>query len=267
MRISTASLAAVAALIAPPSVAFEWAAFGTSARYEATEPAPGGGVFNRETGRLQGWRLELRGSAGAWGWLAAAGDDEGLLRYEGRTQLGLPLTTETALRRRQAEATGWRRIALADAVEGRIGLGAGEWRIARAIQPTVISAGLDEALRLRQALLVAGIGWQAAPSWRLQAQARLLRPLQRRLHVDGQFVFEPVTLEPAARTSSAWDAALHWAPQPGWQLELGVHGERLRVGESPGQVVWRRGLPVAEVRFPGSAQRSLRWQFGAAIAL
>ena len=71
------------------------------ARYVSDEPDPQGGVFNHEQGQLRRATLELRHTTSTWQLVAALRQASGVVDYTGQTQLGLPLSTQTDLSRRE----------------------------------------------------------------------------------------------------------------------------------------------------------------------
>lgn len=228
-------------------------------------------VFNRESGTLPGWWVQLERADDDGGHLAVQWrQSEGRLDYAGYTQAGLPLQTRTRLRRQQlrldlpgvATAVPWRGL--------RLTLAAGPLldalREVRAIQPTPRSLPLTETL---DSLLLGAWGQlrlQAGPQLTLGLEARALRPLHQTLEVDSHGLLDTHVLRPSAAGAATLSWRLTWQADPHWAVELAHEREYRRIGTAPAVAVSRDGLPAGLSAYPGSRQASSVWQAGLTLS-
>lgn len=248
------------ALLALPlgAAGFTLEAGPAAGRYDSVERLGGMAVLNRETGSLRGAVLAARAEGGPLAFGLRVERLAGTVAYEGRTQIGLPLSTETRLVRRSAEIT----LAPADpwplfGLQWRPALGWQGLRVHRAIQPSAVSTALTETLR-RHAL---GLSMQAAATagrlaW--TAEAGGAWPVSQRLAVDSFGVLDRFALQPEGGDRLTLRLAVAWALGGGWRLQAEGGRERDRVGASPAALVTRGGVPAAISLYPGSRQWSGR---------
>lgn len=263
-------LSSVAALVVLPCAAlpaqatsFDLALQAGSARYTSEEFLPDGRLFNREQGRLGQSQLTglLRLSAG-WEAALQLRQASGTVDYQGQTQMGLPLFTQTRLVQEDGSLRLHRRgPAWGGAIEWALGGGVGALRVGRDIQPTPISSRLTETLRARhwllggelartQSILGVPVRGALALEWR--------KPWRQTLSVDTHGVLDGVlVLEPARRSAWRGGLSLEAQLQPGWRLGLNLSADLYQPGASAGQVVYRNGIPVGQASYPGSRQHTL----------
>jgi|GEM_PF-2253338 len=225
-------------------------------------------VLNRERGDLVGAHVQLGMSSGAGTLAIDLQQAGGGLDYNGLTQLGLPLNTQTRLRMERvglAASPAWPRMPLADGLL-TAQLGLQQLRIDRRIEPTARSAGLREQLRLD--LIAVGLRWRQplAAQTRIQLDLGWLQPVDARLRVDTGGVIDGYTLRPRHRGWPTADAALHCALGGGLSASIGLRLEQPRIGSSPPLAITRLGRPAGISSYPGSRQRwhglalGLTWQ-------
>lgn len=263
----------LAATVAPVQAQLQVLAGVGRADYRAEELDGSGGIFNRESGHLNGDLLGLRWAVDDRALELVWARQAGSLRYDGFTQLRLPLRTRTLLRRERWEALLWQRGTATDALPGLqwlLGGGAAQQQTRRDIQATAISSRLLETLQQTEALLGAELALQgslAARPLQLRARALWSRPLRQTLDVAPDGAFDPLRLQPRARQGWHWALALAWQAAPSLNLAL-VHEQTLmRVGASDSQVIWRQGFPIGLVSYPGSTQRLRQWSMQLVAAI
>ncbi|WP_425257941.1 hypothetical protein ACPOLB_20770 [Rubrivivax sp. RP6-9] len=228
-------------------------------RYDARESTPSGFVLNRDSGVLRGGTLALHAAVGAWRPGLALQALDGTLRYDGRTQIGLPLQTRTGLQWRRAAWTlePAASVALGPlALQPRLSLA--RLRLERAIAATPVSLPTTETLQATTLGLGATATWTAGTlAWQAGLDGR--RPLRQRLEVDTFGVLDPYALRPQSRWSTQVLGAVAWTPHPGWTLRLGARREALNLGASQAALVTADGRPAAVSAYPGSRQRLRGW--------
>ena len=208
------------------------------------ERADDGRQLVKETGPML--RLSLAGqvnlsSGGALrGELAAAG---GELDYQGRTQGGVPLNTDS--RHRDLEATlAWRPFAPANWGEGWIVLRTLQQRRQIASTPTV--GGLDETATL----VLPGIRWVGdfqAASWRLRPSFELRTSVHHSVDVDYRGVFDAQELDGGRRDELQLGVEASAAGSP-WSWSLAWTRARQKASDT--DTVRRAGVAVGTVRQP-----------------
>jgi hypothetical protein len=226
------------------------------ARYEATETAPGGFVLNRDSGVLRGGSVALTQPLAAdWRLRLLLQSLHGSLRYDGLTQLGLPLTTSTGLRLQRAElalaAAAW---AVPGGFELVPALALGEQRIERAIAATPASLPTTETMHSRFIAIDAAMR-RSFGSAALQLALRAAVPLRQRLDIDTFGVYDSYSLQPQRQGSTRLTLRGEWAFAPGWTLAAEAGSETLKFGNADGRLVTAGGQPAAISSYPGSRQR------------
>jgi hypothetical protein len=121
----------------------------------------------------------------------------GTITYDGQTQSGTPLTTDTEERIVDVSAlikfhTGRSK----DSLRVIEGLGYREWR--RDIQPTNISSRLYEVYRWRYLMLGMEADVFHNGQWKASFDLRLTRPVHPTIEIDAS-IYDPLTLELGAR--------------------------------------------------------------------
>jgi hypothetical protein len=219
-------------------------------RYVAEEPAPSGGLLNREEGELASRSLGLLQRGGDWAWHVTHRQDSGTVEYRGRTQLGLPLRTSTDLGREEFTLGGEHAWPLSDVgLQFAFGTGVEQLRTRRHIRSTPLTGELIETLRTRQWVLAArathALSLDGRPL-RLGASLQAERPWSQRLRVDSSgLLFSALELRPASRWGGRLGVHAAWALGSG--LEIGAHIE---------QQVYRPGAATGSTAiYPGSVQK------------
>ena len=174
---------------------------------------------------------------------AGVGAAIGTLDYQGQTQGGTPLSTETG--HRDLDFTlAWRPLHASEWGEG--------WLVLRGAQQRRQIAGTSRAAGLREtsALLLPGIRWAhsfGAARWLWQPALELRASTRHRLEVDFGGVFDDADLEGGNRREAA--LALDMAA-PGSPWAFGITWTRTRQSASPQQALFRQGVRVGTVRQP-----------------
>lgn len=250
-----------------------WQVQALASNYKAEERI-GSLSFNRERGRLKGLSVGAQARKLGLEWSAHATREEGTVAYDGLTQFGLPLLTETRLTVDRWQA--WTRYevpAHGDRPGLHLGLGVGTLRIARAIRPSVLSLATTETLHVFHAGVLGEVhgdlpgakggspDTDAPGRWHLRATWQ--QPLQQRLDVQTFGVLDPYVLSPRRRDLFALEmgAAGHWTGQ--WTVSLLFEVRRWRFGESEVVPVSQGGAPAGLSRYPGSSQ----WMRGFALSV
>jgi hypothetical protein len=243
---------------APPS--FQWAAQASEAHYRAAETTSGS-TLDREQGELRGGQLEIKGEAG-WtsGW-AEVDSMAGKPAYQGQTQIGIPLSTQTRLSLTDIRfAAGPAAISLSAGDRVWLQVGMQQVRIGRNILATPQTGALEETLQSRSWLVRSE--WQHAfaghPALRLDGSAHYASPQSQSLQVNTFGVFDPLVLHPASGHEWAVDGGFSYEFPAGWRLRWGASYTQMRFGSSAAQLATRGGIPAAVASYPGSQQSVAR---------
>jgi hypothetical protein len=178
----------------------------------------------KETGLLPGVSFELGKNAPGFSPVFLFHFAANTVDYDGRTQGGSPLSTDT--RERISDFTLLLR-AKTEPVSGvvpgiSLGMGYREWR--RDIQPTPITARLFETYRWKYLQAGLFLHWRSNARWRLAVDASVLRPLDPSIeaYVAG---YDAITLDLNAEDSYRVSLPIHyrvsekttWVFEPYWQ--------------------------------------------------
>lgn len=167
----------------------------------------------------------------------------GTLDYDGQTQAGTPLRTETDHRDLELGAA-WRPLPPQAWGEGWVVLKVLEQR--RRIASTPVARGLDETSRL----LLAGVRWShalAAASWQWRPSVELRTSLRHRIEVDSGGFFDTMDLRGGRRHEAvlALDAS-----RPASPWSVGIAWTHARQSASPVQPLSRAGATIGTVFQP-----------------
>jgi hypothetical protein len=223
---------------------FSWGASAGVQQRRLVERDDSGGRLVEETGPLlrlgldAGWRLDNGGAV-----QAAAGVAAGTLDYEGQTQAGTPLTTDTGHRDLDF-SLGWRPLPAAAWGEG--------WLVLRVAQQRrqIASTSMARGLRETSLLVLPGVRWThafEAASWRWQPSLELRASARHRLEVDFGGTFDGAQLTGGRR----WEAALALdLAAPGSPWTFGIAWTHARQSASADQTLLRGGVPFGTVHQP-----------------
>lgn len=226
--------------------------------YRATERFESGAVFNEETGALRGARAEVGAQRGAWGFSLEGMQTSGTLDYDGRSQIGLPLQTQTDLRHTAWSAFVVRRF-LGELLE--LGGGIGGREMDRRIRSTPPSAlypfgtqGLNERLQSTEWRLAARVYWPTMFG-RFSIEGDGLRNVNGRLKADFLGTFDVRQVD--VPDWSTWVARVGWTHRFGAvQLRAYYEWQRFDVPASGTYPLTSGGNDAgATFRYPGSEQR------------
>lgn len=225
-------------------------------------------VLNQESGTLSGGALAVTGVWTPATLRLSARRLHGDIAYQGYTQLGLPLRTQTSLTWQDWHVWAGPTQAVQTSV-GNFGIavGAGRLVVTRAIRATARSLPLTETLRL--GLLSAGGDWQLAlpGGGTLHGQLQWKQALTRRLAVDSGTVFDPYDLAPRHGSWAGLGAGLQWPLAAGVHLVATLQHDALRVAAAPARAILRDGRLAGLSSYPGSRQRLQTVAIGLRLAL
>ena len=220
-----------------------WGATAGVQQRRLVERADDGRRLVEESGPMLRVALEAQWPLGAGAVRGFASVASGELDYDGQTQGGVPLRSQTGHRDLEA-GLAWRPGPGGRWGEGWLLLHLLEQR--RQIASTPVAGGLRETSRMT----LTGVRWAhafEAASWRWRPTAELRVALHHGLFVDFGGVFDAARLEGGRR----WDAALALdasAPQSAWSW--GLEWRHARQEASARQFVLRNGVPTGTVRQP-----------------
>ena len=228
----------------------------------AIERDAAGFALNEDRGPLTGAMLRWDAPRQAWWaqWTGLQGD----LRYAGRSQIGLPVVTVSAL--------DWQELALglqqrsaprpaADgawpgSIEADAGLALVHRRIRRDIAPSPFSTRLTETLGWWGLRLRVRAHWQWDERWHLELEGWGERGVRTRLDADFHAVAAPATVRPGAAGGQGRAVVLSWCPSPAWRFSLsGQDGTQRYAASAPVPFV-QNGQVSGSASYPGSVQRS-----------
>lgn len=236
--------AAAAGAQAPAAADPGWGVSVGAVHRRLVERADNGNRLLTESGPML--RLALDGQlrlAGGGALRAAVGVTSGRLDYDGQTQAGVPITTDSSHRDLDFDL-GWRPLAPAAWGEGWLVLHAVQQR--RQIASTPTAGGLRET----SILWMPGVRWShafAAGGWQWQPSVELRASVAHDLEVDYGGVFDTSDLEGGRRREVVLGLQATAAGSP-WQWSL--EWSHARQSASPRQVLYRGGAAVGTVRQP-----------------
>lgn len=227
-------------------------------RYNAAETASSGFVLDSEQGPLRGAALRL----GAQGYGLAAqtefGRQSGALHYEGRTQLGVPLQTQTDLALNETRVLAGPAGSL-DVLGAQLRVQGGVTlrEIRRDILATLLSSRATETLRNRT--WTGRLAWlqplAEQPAVALEASVQIEIPWHQDLTVNTYGALDPFVLAPASRPGWSADLRPTWTPAPGWRAWFEFDYAALRYGSGPAKPVFHDGQVAGIASYPGSLQQ------------
>jgi len=243
-RAACATLLALGAAAACADTEATWIASAGITHRHLVERADSGRQLVKESGTLALGRLGAQMRLASGGALQVDAEAAGgQLDYEGQTQGGQPLASDT----RDSDlalALSWRPLALAAWGEGWLGLRLQQQR--RQILATSAAGGLVETSQL----VLPGVRWSAAMSaagWRWQPAAELRASVHHALDVDFGGVFDSTHLQGGRRREFVLGLRAGPLDSP-WRFS--AEWLRARQSGSPSQDVHRAGVSVGVVRQP-----------------
>lgn len=226
--------------------------------FHAVERSGSGQVFNREDGVLTGQQLGLVLHSPWPAWLTWQQAD-GLLHYQGHTQIGLPLRTQTQWRRQQWQAgvdsptlplmTGW-----AAGLTARVGVFAGEQWQQRHILPGVWSTALTEDLRWPHLGAQLHLDAALTPQLAFWSRWALHHGPGGHLAVNFHGVADPAQLRPGAGWGQRIELGIQGQLATRLRWRVGVLRQQDRLGDSPSVPYQRGGHTQGSVYYPGAVQ-------------
>jgi hypothetical protein len=238
--------------------AAEWGAATSAVRgpYRAIERLDDGSTANTESGPLTGAHLTAWREGGGWRIGIAADRLSGRVDYRGRSQVGLPVRTHSRIGIDEIALDASRSLALVDTVTATATAAAGQRRIDRRIEPSLLSTPLTEVLNWRFAQIGAQARWAVSDRWTAAVGIRIEQGLTAKLDVDFHGVAEPVRLAPTlGHPGHRLNLELGRTIANDLGLVLIATHSRQAYGASSWQDYRRGGATVSRVRYPGSTQR------------
>lgn len=221
-----------------------------------------GATLDREYGLLPGLAAEVVYTRGRWFGRWGLHYHGGTVNYDGQTQGGVPVDTDTGTEILDTELSGgyrWLRLGHWSAsVYG--GLGYRHWD--RDIHSSPAAYGVFETYQWGYGLLGMSVARRFGTRDRLILDARATRTIGARVAVDFGGVFDPVTLEPADRFAGRLSLRLVHRVTRLWSLQVGPYVEWWRLGESPGRPLVQGGSPISTVFEPRSDTRLVGFELG-----
>jgi hypothetical protein len=232
-------------------LSFEFAESSGLTTYASTEKRDNGTTFNREKGLLVGPSLDAAASWGPWRLELVAGLAVGTVGYEGQTQLGLPIASDTRLRDTQLGASSVYRVGTTPLF---LGASLRSRRIDRRIAATPLAQGLHETLNEMEVGPLAGARWQWGFGLGVALRAEVLWTFHSTLDVDFEGAYDDGHL--ALPNHDAERAALEVSYLILPDVEGVAEGvaEVFRPGRSNTVPLTEEGVPVGVYVYPGSVQ-------------
>lgn len=235
---------AAAAAQALPARYGDWTASAGVQHRRLVERADNGARLVTESGAMLALRLQRELPLARGGALQArVGIAAGRLDYDGQTQGGVPLASDTGHRDLEA-GLAWRPWPVAGWGEAWVSLDVLQQR--RQIASTATARGLRET----STLLLPGLRWVAsfeAAGWQWRPAARLRASAHHRLRIAYGGAFDDSDLRGGQRWESQLALGLSRPGSP-WQWELAwTHA---RQAASAWQPITRGGVPAGNVRQP-----------------
>jgi hypothetical protein len=221
-----------------------WGVTAGVAHRRLVERAANGDRLLKESGPMLRLALDAQMRVGAGGALRAElGVATGKLDYDGQTQGGAPVSTDS--RHRDLDFTlGYRPLSAATWGEGWLVLRALQQR--RRIASTATVGGLDET----STLWMPGLRWTHtldAGGWRVRPSVELRASVHHDLEIDYGGVFDASDLKGGRRREIVLGLDF---TQAGSAWQWGIEWTRSRQSASPSQALHRGGIAVGSVRQP-----------------
>jgi len=171
----------------------------SSQNFHYKETDAQGAMLDREDGLLPGVEIAARIRNGRYTSLITASLHGGTITYDGQTQGGSSLTTDTQERIADVAVSIMRTID-PSSTSPRLSAGFGyrEWR--RDIQPTNFTSGLYETYRWPYWMLGVNADFLQNGHWKAGLDWRLMRPIYPTIEIEADG-FDPLTLDLGARLS------------------------------------------------------------------
>jgi hypothetical protein len=214
-----------------------------------------GRLLDREDGFLPGLKIGLSGRSGAWEFSAGGTYHAGRVGYEGRTNLGSPLRTNTDEKITDLSLIGGRWFSPIPVHPIRAYFGVGYRRWQRDILPAGSVLGLSETYRWGYALVGANaLMWQKGSlAW--SADLRLTQPFCPTVNVDFGGVFDATRLDLGARAGFRTGFPLRYSFGDKNAISLEPYYEQWNLGRSSTVPLTRNQVPVGFVFEPKSDTR------------
>jgi len=220
------------------------------------EQAPDGSALDRERGALPGFCAALSQSAGRLFVRMAGCYYHGTVSYDGHTQSGVPVSTDTD------ESLGDGRME----VGGRFGTpGARVYRVYglvgyrrwdRTVRSTPTVNGLSEIYTWPYVGLGANGVLLRRGRWRWTVDAQMRVPLAPKVRIDFGGLYDPSTVRPGALPGFRLALPLTYRLSPTQGVTVTPYWNFWRLGKSDVNTLYRGGVPVGTVYEPESRTSS-----------
>jgi hypothetical protein len=236
-------------------------------RFGYEEFSDSGRLLDREEGYLPGVSGSITALKGAWEFSLVGRFHAGTVDYDGQTNAGAPLKTETDQRVWDLGFTAGRRFN-APVIESLLPyLGVGYWRWQRDINPTAVTSGLSETYSWPYAAVGARAMLLRRERFEWQLDIGVVRPISPEVKVDFSGVFDSARLKLGSRTGYRAAMPLGWKFGRAKQITLEPFWERQAFGRSPTEVLNRTGMAVGTVFEPRSRAENYGLNLSLSFAL
>lgn len=239
--------------------------------YSAREVGTTGQLLNRESGLLLTETVTGTYVQDQWSWQISWEHLHDTVPYDGVTQTGVPITTQSRiLANRYSALTHCAWITQPDWSLAPL-LGLEQFQLDRTIAATPPSPpslplgtqALQEVLTTRRAILGLSAKWMPPKqAWTLTAGVQMMPSWHQSLKVNTYGTYDEKSLRPGHSTD--WrlnlSAAYPWSPQT--LLTANWTRESFKPGASGTEALTKNGIPSASIQYPGSQQFLSGIKFG-----
>ena len=238
-----------------------FAAFVEAAGYRSDEYRFGT-LFNRENGTLTGSYLRAGYINGPWRSVVEHRNISGTLDYQGQTQFGVPIASQTGLKYSQSGI-------LAAYQPGNTpwyaGIALRSRALDRRIHATPITQALHETLRQTEWGPVVGAAWDPTQNISLSVQFIALITQRSTLDVDFLGSYDSGRLALPRNASRDLQIALRYRVNSSYSFAMEVCGQRFIPEKSLPAPLTTHGISVGLYNYPGSTQKL--WTLGAGAVI
>jgi hypothetical protein len=222
--------------------------------YSSTEHGAKDAVLDTETGSLTGFEARFGWRTGRVGCALQVQQASGTLDYSGASQIGLPVFTTTTLNFHDDRLGCAFRLRPTGADTLDLGWDVGRRSIQRTINPSIFSSTLGEELTSDYAGIEIRATHRLSEHFRICAQAEVLRGLHDRLDVRFSGYADDTTLHVGGRVGDLGALGLQYSPVSWASISVAASREWQPYGASHPRSLYRQGVDIGFVEYPGSVQ-------------
>ncbi len=249
----------VPGMASPKELSFS--AFMETANYMSDEYRFGM-LFNRENGTLTGSYLRGGYIKGPWRSVVEYRNISGTIDYQGQTQFGIPIESQTDLKYSQS---GILTAYQAGNTPLYAGIALRSRDLERRIRATPITQALHETLRQTEWGPVVGAAWDPAENISFSVQFMALITERSTLDVDFLGSYDAGKLTLPRNSSRDLQITLLYRIDPSYSFAIEVCGQRFTPEKSSPALLTTNGIPVGLYNYPGSTQDI--WTLGAGAVI